>query len=45
MTSKTQNVGKGNKKCRLLRSTFKQFKTSSYRSTYMKHMVTTNQNQ
>ena len=27
MTSKTQTVGEGSKKCRSLRSTFKQFKT------------------
>ena len=47
MTSKTQNMGEGRKKCRSLRMCLNlneyQFKTSRYRSTYMNPMVNTNQ--
>ena len=49
MTSKTQNVGEGSKKCRLFRICLNlngyEFKTSrySYRSTYVNLMITTNQ--
>ena len=47
MTSKTQNGGGGNKKCRSFRMCLNlndyQFKTNRYRSTYMNPIVTTNQ--
>ena len=49
MTSKTQNMGEGGKKCRSFRICLNlndyQFKTSrcSYRSVYMNPMLTTNQ--